>query len=152
VVSAAFWANAQTPTPDPPKPAAPKPNVGPGGGLSPFSDKLVEVKTSNPLDKYTPVTDAMLASPAPGAWLTWRRAFDYQGFSPLKQIDRSSIKTLRVAWSWTLSAGPNESTPLVHDGVLFAHSFGDKIQAIDAATGDLLWQYSRTLPQGVNPS
>ena len=31
---------------------------------------------------------------------------------------------------------------------MFVHGFGDKVQALDAATGDLLWQYSRRLPQG----
>ena len=35
---------------------------------------------------------------------------------------------------------------------MFVHSFGDKVQALDAATGDLLWQYSRRLPTGVAPS
>ena len=48
--------------------------------------------------------------------------------------------------------GPNEATPLFHDGVLFVHSFGDKVQALDAATGDLLWQYARRLPNGVMPT
>lgn len=44
--------------------------------------------------------------------------------------------------------GPNEATPLVHDGVMFVHSYGDKVQALDADTGDLLWQYSRRMPKG----
>ena len=48
--------------------------------------------------------------------------------------------------------GLNEATPLVHDGVIFVHSFGDNVQALDATTGDLLWQYSRKLPSGVDPS
>ena len=48
--------------------------------------------------------------------------------------------------------GPNESTPLFHDGVLFVHAYGDKVQAIDAATGDLLWAYSRRLPMGTAPT
>ena len=56
------------------------------------------------------------------------------------------------AWTWSLPNGPNQSTPIVHDGVLFVHSYGDKVQALDAATGDLLWQYSRRLPTGVAPS
>src|SRR6185503_12404962 len=42
--------------------------------------------------------------------------------------------------------------PLVHDGVMFVHGFGDKVQAIDAATGDLLWQYSRRLPRDRAPT
>ena len=59
---------------------------------------------------------------------------------------------LRVVWSWALPLGPNESTPIVHDGVLFVHGYGDKVQALDAASGDLLWQYSRRLPRKVSPS
>ena len=53
---------------------------------------------------------------------------------------------------WSLPNGANEATPLFHDGVLFVHAFGDKLQALDAATGDLLWQYPRRLPMGSQPS
>ena len=59
------------------------------------------------------------------------------------------MSNLRVAWSWPLSPGANEATPLVHDGVMFLHSPGDKIEALDAATGDLLWEYARQLPAGI---
>lgn len=41
--------------------------------------------------------------------------------------------------------------PIVHDGVLYALSFGDVVEALDAATGELLWRYQRPLtvvPQG----
>ena len=92
----------------------------------------------------------LLQNPPAGEWLTWRRGFDDQGFSPLKQITKSNVNNLRVAWTWTLSPGANEATPLVHDGVMFLHSPGDKLEALDAATGDLLWQYARILPPGVN--
>jgi len=122
---------------------------GPGGGLSPGSPNPPAPKKNNPLDKITLVTDAMLAKPPDGEWLTWRRTYDDQGFSPLKQINTKNIGNLRVVWSWSLPNGPNEATPLVHDGVLFVHSYGDKVQALDAVTGDLLWQYSRRLPKDV---
>jgi alcohol dehydrogenase (cytochrome c) len=107
---------------------------------------------SNPLDKITPVTDTVLQNPPAGDWLTWRRTYDDQGFSPLKQINRGTVGDLRVAWTWSLPPGPNEATPLVHDGVIFVHSYGDKVQALDARTGDLLWQYSRQLPKDTPPS
>jgi alcohol dehydrogenase (cytochrome c) len=123
---------------------------GPGGGLT-AGVKLPPAPTkTNPLDRISPVTDAMLQNPPTGEWLTWRRSFDYQGFSPLKQITKANVGNLRIAWTWALSPGANEATPLVHDGVMFLHSPGDKIEALDAATGDLLWQYARQLPQGVN--
>jgi alcohol dehydrogenase (cytochrome c) len=123
---------------------------GGGGGVSAGVKLPPAPKKANPLDKITPVTDALLQNPPTGEWLTWRRGFDYQGFSPLKQITKSNVNNLRVAWTWTLSPGSNEGTPLVHDGVMFLHSPGDKLEALDAATGDLLWQYARVLPQGVN--
>jgi alcohol dehydrogenase (cytochrome c) len=121
---------------------------GAGGGLSAGVKLPPAPKKANPLDKISPVTDAMLQNPATGEWLTWRRGFDYQGFSPLKQITKGNVKDLRVAWTWALSPGANEATPIVHDGVMFLHSPGDKVEALDAATGDLLWQYTRQLPAG----
>jgi len=124
---------------------------GGGGGGVPAGVKLPPApKKANPLDKITPVSDALLQNPPTGDWLTWRRSFDYQGFSPLKQITKSNVNNLRVAWTWTLPTGANEATPLVHDGVMFLHAPGDKLEALDAATGDLLWQYARILPPGVN--
>jgi alcohol dehydrogenase (cytochrome c) len=104
------------------------------------------------LDRITRVTDQNLNSPTTSDWLTWRRTYDDLGFSPLKQVTRSNVANLRVAWTWSLPNGANEATPLVHDGVLFVHSFGDKVQAIDAATGDMLWQYSRDLPKDARAS
>ena len=125
---------------------------GPSGGLSGGVEIPPAPATPNPLARYTPVTDAMLQTPAEGEWLTWRRGFDGQGFSPLRQITKQNVSQLRLAWSWSLPSGPNEGTPLVHDGVMFVHAFGDRVQAIDAVTGDLLWQYLRRLPMGVNPT
>ncbi len=118
----------------------------PGGGLSPYASLIPAPHKANPLDKLTPVTDAELQNPPAGEWLTWRRTYDDSGFSPLKQINKSNVARLRSAWSWSLYPGPNEATPLVHDGVIFVHSSGDHLQALDAATGDLLWDYSRRPP------
>lgn len=106
----------------------------------------------NPLDRITPVTDALLTRPPDGAWLSWRRTYDACGFSPLRKINRSNVKDLRVAWSWALPNGVNQTAPLVHDGALFVYGHGDKVQAFDAATGDMLWQYDRRLPAGAAPS
>jgi alcohol dehydrogenase (cytochrome c) len=114
--------------------------------LSPLAPPMVPVILPNPLDHMTLVTDELLESPPPGEWLLWRRTYDDHGFSPLKQINKSNVGDLRVAWAWSLPNGPNEATPLEHDGVLFVDSYGDKVQALNAVTGDLLWQYSRQLP------
>ena len=93
----------------------------------------------------SPVTEEMLRNPSPESWLIWRRTYDGQGYSPLRQIDRSNVASLRQSWSWSLPDSMNEITPLVHDGVMFIYS-GPVVQALDATTGDLLWQYLRVLP------
>jgi alcohol dehydrogenase (cytochrome c) len=124
----------------------------PGGGLTP-GVAIPGAPPANPaLDRLTPVTDAMLAKPAPGEWLTWRRTWDAQGYSPLKMIDKTNVKNLRLAWSWSLPPGPNTATPLVHDGVMFVQGYGDQVQALDARTGDLLWHWQRPQPEGSTPT
>ena len=93
-----------------------------------------------------PVTDAMLQEPAPGDWLMWRRTLDGWGYSPLEQIDRENVGDLRMVWSRALTEGSNQGTPLAYGGVLYMPNPGDVIQAIDAVTGDLRWEYRRDHP------
>ena len=97
----------------------------------------------------SPVTAAMLQHPSDGDWLAWRRGNDALGFSPLAGINAQNAHTLGLAWSWALPASPNEITPLAHDGVLYIAS-GNSIQAMDGATGNLLWGYSRKLPEALH--
>jgi len=120
--------------------------------LSPLAPPMTPVVLPNPLGKFSPVTDALLDNPPASDWLVWRRTYDDYGFSPLKQINKSNVNDLRVAWAWSLPNGQNEATPLEHNGVLFVASYGDKVQALNAVTGDLLWQYSRQLPSDTRVS
>lgn len=102
-----------------------------------------------PLAKLTPVTDEMLRNPPPGDWLNWRRTYNGWGYSPLTQISRKNVKDLKVAWTFSMDSSPdavNETTPLVHDGVMFLWNFGETIDALDAKTGTLLWKFNHDLP------
>ena len=101
---------------------------------------------AQPQGEFTPVTDAMLQDPAPGDWLMWRRTLDGWGYSPLDQIDRGNVGELRMVWSRALTAGSQQGTPLVYDGVMYMPNPRDVIQAIDAVTGDLLWEHRRPRP------
>ncbi len=127
----------------------------PAGGFSfmaysPYTARDVPVRAT-PLERFEPVTDDALASPPPEDWLTWRRGYDAHGFSPLAEIDVRNVGELRVAWSWTLPSGSAEGVPLVRDGTLFVQAYGDVVQALDAKTGDLLWQYTHPLEEGAAP-
>jgi len=103
-------------------------------------------QAANPAAGLTPVTDAMLRDPPASDWLMWRRTYNGWGYSPLDQINKDTVKDLRPAWTWSLTAGATETTPIVHDGILFIHNSADKIQALNGATGDLIWEYKRDLP------
>src|SRR6516165_6821423 len=101
---------------------------------------------ADPTQNLRPVTDAVLQNPPASDWLMWRRTFDGYGYSPLDQINRNNVKDLQVAWTWSLVPGATETTPIVHDGVLYIFNYANKIQALNAATGDLIWEYKRDLP------
>jgi alcohol dehydrogenase (cytochrome c) len=100
------------------------------------------------LDEMRPVTEAMLQNPLADDWINWRRTRNPLGHSPLAEINRSNVERLQLAWSWSLPSGANMMTPIVHDGVIFALSHGDILQALDATTGELLWSYQQELEAG----
>jgi alcohol dehydrogenase (cytochrome c) len=89
----------------------------------------------------TPVTDATLNNPDPDDWLSWRRTLDGWGYSPLDQIDTSNVEDLRLVWSWGLEAGVSQTTPIVRNGVMFIANPGNIVHALDARSGELLWEY-----------
>jgi PQQ-dependent dehydrogenase (methanol/ethanol family) len=96
--------------------------------------------------RFTPVTDEILEKPNSADWPMWRRTLNSWGFSPLDQINRNNVAQLRLVWTRGMAAGnTQESTPLVYDGVMYLPNSGDYIQALDAQTGELIWDYQRTL-------
>ena len=110
---------------------------------------LGSVLTPSHAQNFTPVTDAVLADPSPDDWLMWRRTLDSWGYSPLDQVTRDNVDTLRMVWSRGLAEGRSEGTQLIYDGVLYMPRASDVIQAMDAATGDLKWDHRRDLPDDV---
>ena len=76
----------------------------------------------------------------------WRRTLDGWGYSPLDQIDRGNVDRLRMVWTRALGPGRQQGTPLVRGRVLYMPNPRDIIQAIDAVTGELLWEHTRNRP------
>src|SRR5580692_7968803 len=64
-------------------------------------------------------------------------------YSKLKQIDRSNVARLRIAWSFDTADGPGnpETQPIMVDGVVFGLTPKHKVVALDAASGKLLWRF-----------
>jgi alcohol dehydrogenase (cytochrome c) len=114
------------------------------GAALPFATAAVAQEPANVT--FTPVTDAMLADPPAADWPMWRRTLNNWGYSPLDEIDRRNVSQLKMVWTRPLADGDQEGTPLVHDGILFFPNPFDITQAFNAATGDLLWEYRRRVP------
>lgn len=124
-------------------------------GFSPVLLLLAAIAAGSPPlqgqgTEAAPVTEAMLLNPDPADWLMFSRTFDNQRFSPLDQVNRDNVGGLRLVWSRGMHPGENqENIPLVHRGVMYVANPRGIVQALDATTGDLIWEYERTMPVDV---
>lgn len=76
-------------------------------------------------------------------------------YSGLRQINRSNVARLRVAWSFDTADGPGDpqTQPIMVDGVLFGLTPKHKVVALDAGSGKLLWRFdSGIVGRGANRS
>jgi alcohol dehydrogenase (cytochrome c) len=108
---------------------------------------LVPIASYSQAGEFPSVTDEMLQNPADGDWLMWRRTLDSWGYSPLDQVSRENVDELQLVWTRNLATGTGEITPLAYNGILFVPQANDVIEAIDAKTGDFIWQYRRDIPE-----
>jgi alcohol dehydrogenase (cytochrome c) len=99
------------------------------------------VSVSGEVRNYAPVTAAMLRNPPPEDWLIFGRNYQRHSYSPLNQITRENVKNLQLKWVWSMNdSGANQTTPIVHNGVMYLASPSNIVQAINAKTGDLIWE------------
>ncbi|NKB35630.1 MAG: PQQ-binding-like beta-propeller repeat protein [Gammaproteobacteria bacterium] len=83
-----------------------------------------------------------------GNWLAYGLGYHERRFSPLKDINRDSISELGLAWH--LDMGTNraqEATPLVIDGIMYVSSAWSRVFAIEADSGEVLWQFDPQVPR-----
>jgi alcohol dehydrogenase (cytochrome c) len=83
----------------------------------------------------------------PQNWLMNHRTYDAQRYSPLDKINKTNVKSLKLAYAVALggtSAGENlESTPLAEDGYLYIVDQWGVLYKIDGRSGDtghILWR------------
>ena len=76
-------------------------------------------------------------------------------YSPLKQINRSNVAQLTVAWTFDTAdgAGASQTQTIVVDGVLYGLTPKHKVIALDGASGKELWRLDQGTPgRGPNRS
>lgn len=73
-------------------------------------------------------------------------------YSKLAQINRENVKDLAVAWTFdTGEEGGLQSSPLIVDGVLYGLTPSQKVFALNAASGKLLWRFEPGI-KGTQPN
>lgn len=76
-------------------------------------------------------------------WITYGLNQGETRYSPLSQINTSNVSRLGLAWSYDAGpgGGTQESTPLVHDGVMYSITNWSIVFALDARTGKEKWRW-----------
>lgn len=102
------------------------------------------------------VTEEDLANDAAttGDVLTNGMGRHLQRFSPLDTLNRDNIDNLVPAYAFSLGGEKQrgqETQPIVHDGIMYITGSYSRLYAIDARTGEELWQYDARLPEGILP-
>jgi PQQ-dependent dehydrogenase (methanol/ethanol family) len=88
------------------------------------------------------------ADSEPGNWLSHGRTYDEQRYSPLKQINTDNVAGLGLAWYYDFDTKRGlEATPIVVDGMMFVTGSWSRVYALDARSGELLWQYDPEVPR-----
>ncbi len=134
----------------------------PGAGMPAFADLAIadrlglaryvlrlNVETiTRPPRTLEPVRTKPWGPPQPGDWRTYNGNDSGNRYSPLTQITRANVASLKLKWVFPIQYFGLETTPLVADGVMYVTG-PNQVFAIDALTGSAIWQYSRPASPGL---
>jgi glucose dehydrogenase len=102
------------------------------------------VKWSLPVLLIVSGISAGAAERPPAAWGQYLGGADSSQFSPLKQINKSNVAKLEVAWTYPTGPGTYIFDPIVVDGVMYVLAQNNSVVALDAGTGKELWVHPNT--------
>ena len=116
-----------------------------------FTGVLILISSLNGFLGAAEVTARRLieAEKEPNNWLTYSGTYNAWRYSPLDQINKTTIRKLVPVWAFQTGKvdGGFSSTPLVADGVMYLSSSWNRVFAINAVTGKELWHYYYPIPK-----
>src|SRR6202050_4617746 len=151
-ISGIVCANAQQPTqpqttetpPPAATPSAPAPAPAPAAAPTPPPPATV-MQAPAPAAAVTP---AMLNGAANDSrnFLATNGDLKQQRFYPAKEINRSNVKGLHVAWIFQTDIRESlETSPIVVNGVMYVTTSFDHVYALNAQTGEMYWHYKHNM-------
>jgi len=91
---------------------------------------------------------ALAAEQEPQNWLLHGRTYAEQRHSPLRQINDGNAEQLGLDWFFDTNTNRGlEATPIVVDGVMYLTGTWSVVYALDARSGELLWEYDPQVPR-----
>ncbi len=115
-----------------------------GGGPAPEEESASIPVASLPDVSYEAIRDS---DRSPTNWLTYSGSYDSHRFSPNNQITTSNVSGLRLLWARQYTNDqPIETSPLVVNGYMFVTLPPNRVEALNAKTGALIWAYERDVP------
>jgi glucose dehydrogenase len=83
-------------------------------------------------------------------WRDYGGGADSAQYSALRQIDRSNVSKLELAWTYPTGDGQKYSfNPVMVDGVVYVLAKKNSIVALDARTGKEMWTYTSDPPASI---
>jgi quinohemoprotein ethanol dehydrogenase len=127
--------------------------VSSGGGPSKVAPIIKQQKDF--LGKVAPAftSQELLALPT-DKWATNGGNLYNQRYASLDKINTTNISQLKGQWTAHLGSGlefkySGEATPIVYDGVMYVITGADDVLALDAKTGETIWEYRPQLNQQI---
>jgi alcohol dehydrogenase (cytochrome c) len=100
--------------------------------------------------------DKLLRSPVGKDWVTNGGNLTNDRYSTLKQIDTTNVGKLKGAWMTRLKGSgvggkySLEASPLVKDGIMYVVTGNDDVFALNAKTGEMIWEYWSGIDQAIS--
>ncbi|MFZ5931337.1 MAG: PQQ-dependent dehydrogenase, methanol/ethanol family [Pseudomonadota bacterium] len=116
------------------------------------SPSIVQTPAKQPVGPEAGVTGDMLKAGTsnPESWLMYGGDYTNYRYSPIKGLTPAAVKKLKVAWSFpTGTTGQFETSPVIYGGVMYITTSHNRLMALDAKTGEMLWRYDYALPEGL---
>jgi PQQ-dependent dehydrogenase (methanol/ethanol family) len=113
-----------------------------------FRLRRINVETIIPPPPAGPARAVAWGPPQPGDWRTYNGSDSGNRYSPLTQITRANVASLKLKWVFPMPYFGLEVTPLAADGVLYVTG-PNQVVALEAGTGQALWTYSRPPTPGL---
>ena len=101
-------------------------------------------------DPFTDIDNATIAQNRETGKDWPAHGFDDAGtrFSPLYQVNDTSVQGLGLEWSYSLESTRGvQATPIVVDGVMYVTAPWSIVHAIDVRSGEKLWVYDPEVPR-----